>query len=54
MDSDTPLRDQVIARLMARHGLSVEEAGAAWEHYLLRLRARRLAATGEQQAVEDN
>jgi hypothetical protein len=51
---DAGLRGEVIARLMMRHGLTAEEAGLAWEHYLLSLRAKQRAREGAAADVEHN
>lgn len=52
MEEDVTVREQVIARLMARHGLSVEQAAQAWEQYQLRLRALWLSR--QEGTAEDN
>lgn len=54
MEELSGLGDQVIARLMARHGLSAQEAGLAWEQYQLRLRALRLRLEQEAETFEGN
>ena len=54
MNEKQSLRSEVIARLMMRHGLSVEEADAAWEQYRLHLRAVRLGHESGSAGIESN
>ena len=54
MNEEQSLRSEVIARLMMRHGLSVEEADAAWEQYRLHLRALRLGHECGRAGIESN
>ncbi|ALA59157.1 hypothetical protein [Nitrospira moscoviensis] len=54
MERRAGLREEVIARLMTRHGLTAEEAGLAWERYLLSLRAKQRAREGAAADTEDN
>jgi hypothetical protein len=48
------LRDEVIARLMTRHGLTFEEAASAWEQYQLRLFARHVCQPLDRDVIEGN
>ncbi len=54
MSEQQRLRSEVITRLMTRHGLSVEEADAAWAQYQLRLRAARLGQEHGRDRIENN
>lgn len=49
MNEPQEIRDEVIARLMIRHGLSYEQAASAWEEYKLHL----LAAGMRQRKLGD-
>jgi hypothetical protein len=51
---DHNCREQVIARLVARHGLDHENAAAAWEEYLLDLLAKRMCREVACLHIENN
>ena len=54
MSEQHGLRSEVITRLMTRHGLSVEEADAAWAQYQLQLRALRFGQENGRDSIENN
>ena len=54
MSEQQRLRSEVITRLMTRHGLSVEEADAAWAQYQLQLPAARLGQDNGSGSIENN
>lgn len=47
-------REQVLARLVARHGMDAEKAAAAWEEYLLYVLARQICREPAGLHIEDN
>jgi hypothetical protein len=48
------MREQVIARLVARHGLDHENAAAAWEEYLLDLLVKCMCREVAGLHIENN
>ncbi len=48
------IREQVISRLMMRHGLSYEQAALAWEEYKLTILAPGMRRMTSANAIEDN
>ena len=54
MEYSQNMREQVIARLIARHGLDREHAAAAWKEYLLKLLAKRLCREPVHLLIENN
>jgi hypothetical protein len=54
MNEQERVRAEVITRLMMRHGLSGQEADAAWEQFRLHQRAVRLSQDGSRTGVEQN
>ena len=53
--ADSPnMREQVFARLTARHGLNAAEAAAAWEEYLLYVLANQICREPAGLHIEDN
>jgi len=54
MEYSQNLRDQVIARLITRHGFDHENAAAVWEEYLLYLFAKSVCGTPAGLHIEDN
>ena len=54
MGESPSMREQVVARLTARHGLNAEKAAAAWEEYLLYVLARQICREPAGLHIEDN
>ena len=48
------MKEQVLARLAACHGLDAEEAAAAWEGYLLYVLARQICREPAGLSIENN
>jgi hypothetical protein len=54
MEHSQNIREQVIARLIARHGIDHENAAAAWEEYLLHVLAKHICRNPPGLHIEDN
>jgi hypothetical protein len=54
MKQPQSMREEVIARLTIRHGMSSEAAAAAWEEYLLLLLGRHLGQKSARDHIGRN
>jgi len=54
MNQPQSMREQVIARLAMRHGMSDEAAAAAWQEYVLLLLGRRLGQESARDYIDRN
>jgi len=54
MDYSQNMREQVIARLVARRRLDREHAAAAWKEYLLKVLAKQMCREPARLHIEDN
>jgi len=54
MNQSQSMREEVIARLTTRHGMSGEAAAAAWEEYLVLLFGRQLGQESARDYIERN
>jgi hypothetical protein len=54
MEYSQNMREQVIARLIARHGFDHENAAAVWEEYLLYLFAKLVCRAPAGLHIENN